>query len=102
MSWIIIVIMTLSFPWVWSRWLTGPESWKSNRIDYSVGIIAVSSWMVNTMDIVLNPNLTSDLAAEYNTFGELGIFAFTVLYLGIWIGITLVFIRFREKVANSQ
>jgi len=102
MSWIITTTLTLSFAWVWSRWFSGSEVWENDRIDYSVGIIAISSWLVNTMDIVLNPNLTSELASSYNVLGEVGIFLVTIAYCAIWIGITWVFIRFRVKVANSQ
>lgn len=102
MSWIITTTLTLSFAWVWSRWLTGRDAWKNDRIDYSVGIIAVSSWLVNTMDIVLNPNIAGELTAEYNMFGEVGMLLITIAYCTIWIGITYVFIRFRVKVGNSQ
>lgn len=102
MSWNIIGTVTLSFAWVWSRWFSGPEAWKNDYLDYSVGIIAIYSWFVKTLDLILTPNLSQQLALEYSMFGSFGLLAYLVIYSGIWVGITSVFIRFRYKVANSQ
>lgn len=102
MSWLIIGTTTLSFSWVWSRWFTGPEAWKNDRIDYSVGIIAIASWIVNVIGAASNPYLTGEISLIHSELGAALTLLYVIAYIAIWIGITWIFMRFRVKVARSQ
>jgi hypothetical protein len=101
MSWFVIGAEILSFAWVWSRWLTGEKAWKNDLFDYSVGVIAVASWIVNAMAVDSNPYLTGEISVLYSSLDLSLALLYVIAHIAVWAGITWIFMRFRVKVARS-
>lgn len=92
----VAIVVMVSVCWVLSRLVADNHAWKNDYIDGFIGIVAIISWIVNTIGVIYNPQL------DYIAVHPLESLIALILGVLMYILLTWIFVKIRYFVYFVQ